>query len=150
MKTATILAAGLCAVLAGCSVGGTGGGDSRPSFKATFQKPEPNPELDDFLEAHGEEEVRLDLSWREGAFDGGEESGFQFFVLYEDCSEKLEAGEKPNVGSCAGTEYNIPKRGGKSYLVREGGGWRLRGVFTAGEKTGPKQGLFAVVLEPAS
>ena len=72
-----------------------------------------------------------------------------FFVLFESCEEKLENGEKPGIGNCSGTKYTVPKSGGKTLITESGGKWRLRGVYTPGDRTGPSQGLSDVELEPA-
>lgn len=130
-------------LLAGCGAG------EAPAFKAKFTKGGLDSDFGDFIDEHAGKKVKLDLQWDRGAFNGGAETEFQFFVLYESCSEPLEKGEQPSVGNCNGTEYNVPKVGGKSLITEGGGVWRLRGEFTPGEKTGPLQGLFAVELEPA-
>jgi len=128
---------------AGCSSKGV------PEFRAKFTKASLDNDFAEFIDAHSGEKVRLDLQWERGAFKGGQEKDFQFFVLFESCAE-LEKGEQPSVGTCHGAEYNVPKRDGKALLSEEGGLWRLRGEFEPGERTGSLQGLFAVELEPAS
>jgi len=133
----------LVAALAGC-----GGPAETPAFKARFTKGGLDNEFGEFTDEHAGKKVKLDLQWAPGAFQGGEESDFSDFVLFESCAEPLEKGEAPNVGNCSGTNYIVPKLEGKKALAQEGGVWRLRGEFTVGEKTGPLQGLFAVELEP--
>lgn len=134
----------LVAALAGC-----GGPAETPAFKARFSKGGLDNDFGDFIDEHAGKKVKLDLQWAPGAFQGGAESDFGFFVLFDSCAEPLEKGEAPSVGNCNGTEYNVPKVDGKPALAEAGGVWRLRGEFTVGEKTGPQQGLFAVELEPA-
>ena len=132
---------GLC--LAGCS------SDTKaPAFQARFVAGGLDNGLGDFLDEHAGEPVRLDLQWAPGAWQGGTAEESQFFVLFESCAEKLEKGEKPEVGNCTGTEYSVPKQEGQPALVEANGGWRLRGVFEAAERTGPLRGLYAVTLEP--
>lgn len=119
-----------------------------PEFRSKFTKAGLDNDFAEFVDAHAGEKVRLDLQWERGAFKGGSEKDFQFFVLFESCAE-LEKGEEPSVGICHGTEYNVPKRDGKAMISETGGAWRLRGDFEPGERTGPQQGLFAVELTPA-
>jgi hypothetical protein len=126
-------------LLAGC-----GGPAETPAFKARFIKGGLDNDFGEFIDEHAGKKVKLDLQWAPGA-----EPDFGLFVLFETCAEPLEKGEAPSVGNCNGTEYNVPKVDGKTLLTEAGGAWRLRGEFTAGEKTGPLQGLFAVELEPA-
>lgn len=128
---------------------GCSGTSEMPVFKSKFVKAGLDNDFADFIDAHAGEDVRLDLQWERGAFNGGTESEFQFFVLFDGCAEQLEKGEKPDVGNCHGTEYNVPKVDGKPLLAEVDGVWRLRGVFAPGERSGPKQGLFAVELTPA-
>lgn len=123
--------------------------ETTPSFRGKFVKGGLDSDFGDFVDANEGKAVRLDLQWEPGAFQGGTEKEFQFFVLFDSCAEPLEKGEGPAVGNCNGTEYNVPRLDGKALITQDGGRWRLRGVFTPGEKTGPQQGLFAVALEPA-
>jgi hypothetical protein len=134
----------LLLVCGGCSFVGK---EDVPAFKARFKNGGLDNDFGDFLDEHPGKKVMLDLQWERGAFHGGAEKEFQFFVLFESCAENLEKGEEPAVGNCNGTEYNVPKADGRAMLTEEGGVWRLRGVFQPGEKTGPLQGLFAVELE---
>lgn len=127
---------------------GLGCGKATPEFRAKFTKAGLDNDFAEFVDAHAGEKVKLDLQWERGAFNGGQEKEFQFFVLFESCAE-LEKGEQPSVGTCHGTEYNVPKRDGKPLLSEQNGTWRLRGEFEPGERTGPLQGLFAVELQPA-
>ena len=127
---------------------GMGCSKAVPEFRAKFTKAGLDSDFAEFVDAHAGEKVRLDLQWERGAFNGGQEKEFQFFVLFESCAE-LEKGEQPSVGNCHGTEYNVPKRDGKALLSEHDGTWRLRGEFEPGERTGPLQGLFAVELQPA-
>ncbi|HEU0122690.1 MAG TPA: hypothetical protein VFQ91_19315 [Bryobacteraceae bacterium] len=141
----TWMVCGLLALLGGCSADkGTG----VPVFRAKFKKNALDNDFGEFIDAHTGETVRLDLQWEGGAFQGGSERDFQFFVLFDSCSEELEKGERPAVGNCNGTEYNVPVDDGAVRLVETNGAWRLRGDFVPSEKTGPLQGLFAVQLEP--
>lgn len=120
--------------------------EATPAYQAKFAKGQLDDDFGEFVDKHEGQTVRLDLQWEPGAFQGGSD----FFVLFETCAEPLEKGETPAIGNCNGTEYNVPKKNGRAVLTQEGGRWRLRGLFTPGERTGPQQGLFAVPLEPAS
>ena len=139
---------GLLSLLAnGCSRSGTS--DDIPEFRAKFAAAGLDNDFGEFIDTHAGEEVRLDIQWERGAFNGGAENASQFFVLFESCEEKLENGEKPGIGNCSGTKYTVPKSGGKTLITESGGKWRLRGVYTPGDRTGPSQGLSDVELEPA-
>ena len=103
-----------------------------------------------FIDAHDLGAVTLDVSLPAGAFDGGEESQFSFFVIYDSC-EDLPAGRKPNQSFCTGTEYNIPKAPGAARaLARDGEAWRLRGQFRVRHASGQHQGLLSVELTPVT
>lgn len=124
--------------------------DKAASFRAKFSAGGLDSDFAEFLDDHAGELVKLDLQWERGAFRGGTQDEFQYFVLFDSCAEKLEKGEKPEVGNCNGTEYNVPKQDGKALLTEEGGTWRLRGTFEPGERSGPLQGLYSMTLDPVA
>ena len=95
--------------------------EATPSYQAKFAKGQLDDEFSEFVDKHEGQTVKLDLQWAPGAFQGGAESDFAFFVLFESCAEPLEKGELPNVGNCNGTEYNVPKVEGKPGLAETGG-----------------------------
>ena len=100
----------------------------------------------DFLDTNAGHIVQLDVTIPNAEYQGGEESNFAFFVLFEACSDETAKGEKPSIVNCQGTEIHVPK----ASIRREGNSWRLRGQFEPGEPTGPRQGMFAINLRPAA
>jgi hypothetical protein len=103
----------------------------------------------DFISAHAGKTVDLDITITDKDFEGGQESEFGFFVVFDNC-ENLPEGQRPAVGPCTGTEYNIPRTAGAGVFVQEAGRRRLRGRFKVTDAGGPRQGLFAMELGPIS
>jgi len=103
-----------------------------------------------FIDAHNRQRVALDLTIAREDFEGGEQPGLSFFVVYDDCAN-LRATEKPSRTACTGVEYSIPHpTSGARPLFDEGGAWRLRGFFRVDHAPGEHQGLMSVTLDPGS
>ncbi|WP_321471771.1 hypothetical protein [uncultured Paludibaculum sp.] len=130
------------ALLTGCSRG------KIPEFKGRVGQLDNEGGFDDFLVHHAETVVRLDVTFPQTDFQGGSEKEFDFIDVFDACDEEMKPGDTPYAPRCSGTEYNVPKVGGRSALVLENGGYHLRGRFRVSKKTGPLQGLFAVQLQP--
>ena len=102
-----------------------------------------------FIRKNFDKTVNLDVTIGNDAFEGGDESEFSFFVVFDEC-HGLAENEKPKALNCSGCEFNIPRKAGApSVFVREGNLRRLRGRFHVIDGGGPLQGMFTVKLYPS-
>ena len=146
------LAAALVACLAGCHTKpaqrATAIEPKLPRFAASVGQLDQADAFLKFIDSHDRQTVALDLAIPSDEFEGGEESQFSFFVVYDDC-DNLPEGQKPNQSFCTGVEYNIPHTAGAPHaLVEDAGVWRLRGRFRIEHAPGQQQGLMSVNLVP--
>lgn len=131
-----------CALLARCAR------DHTPVFQGPVGQLENDGGFADFMDQNAGNVVRLDVTISKAQFQGGTEREFDFLDLFDTCDDVLNSSEAPAAPRCSGTEFLLPKPGGRSLLVQENGHYRLRGRFRLSKKTGPLQGMFSMQLEP--
>ena len=120
-----------------------------PAFTGTVGHLDRGDPFLKFIDAHNRETVSLDLAIPRDEFQGGDETEFSFFVVFDDC-DNLPKRKKPSQSYCTGVEYNIPHAAGAApALVEDGAVRRLRGKFRVEHAPGQHQGLMSVNLFPA-
>jgi hypothetical protein len=146
-----MLALSLAAYLAGCGTkpAPVDPDANTPRFAGAVGQLERGADFVRFIETRNHQTVALDLSIPQDDFVGGMESGFSFFVIFDDCGN-LPVGQKPDQAFCTGIEYNIANAAGAGgALAQQGGAWRLRGRFRVEHAPGQHQGLMSVRLDPS-
>jgi hypothetical protein len=117
-----------------------------PQFKGTVGQFDAGASFVDFLEKNASSTVQLNITIPDGQFNGSNEAGNVFFIIFDDCDNQADS-EAPSAGPCSGTEVNIGNSDSGSLMTHQNGAWHLAGQFQVGDESGPLQGLMSIDLE---